>query len=138
LGVLSLVPLEGKAVAIVGKLGGKAVDAFTGLRKAEGAAKGAGKEIGILRDAAKGKGNFGLGSGTRAEADKLGKAWVGDGARVASDGKTLVSKDGLRVYRPPSTKPNSPHAATGVQANFESKVEIGGRPISNGHFDIVD
>jgi len=40
LGVLSLVPLEGKAVAIVGKLGGKAVDAFTGLRKAEGAAKG--------------------------------------------------------------------------------------------------
>jgi filamentous hemagglutinin len=58
-----------------------------------------------LRDAAKGKGNFGLGSGTRAEADKLDKAWVGDGAEVASDGKTLVSKDGLRQYRPPSYKP---------------------------------
>ncbi|MDZ7925471.1 MAG: RHS repeat-associated core domain-containing protein [Marinagarivorans sp.] len=37
------------------------------------------KEIGILREAAKGKGNFGLGSGTRSEADELGKAWVGDG-----------------------------------------------------------
>ena len=48
--------------------------------------KGAGKEIGILRDAAKGKGNFGLGSGTRAEADKLGRAWVGDGYKLASDG----------------------------------------------------
>jgi len=98
----------------------------------------AGKEIGILRDAAKGKGNFNLGSGTRTEADKLGRAWVGDGARISSDGKTLVSKDGLKVFRPPSAKPNSPHATTGVQANFERKIEVGGRPISNGHLDIVD
>jgi RHS repeat-associated protein len=45
----------------------------------------------ILRQAAKFKGNFGLGSATAEEAEALGKAWVGDGATVASDGKTLVS-----------------------------------------------
>ncbi len=118
----------------IAKLG----NALTKLRAGGSVTKGAGKEIGILRDAAKGKGNFGLGSGSRAEADKLGRAWVGDGARVASDGKTLVSKDGLKVFRPPSAKPNSPHATTGVQANFERKIEVGGRPISNGHLDIVD
>lgn len=122
-------------VGAVRKAGRKVLSGLTGLFSG---AKGVGKEIGILRDAAKGKGNFGLGSGSRAEADKLGKAWVGDGARVASDGKTLVSKDGLSVYRPPSAKPNSPHATTGVQASFERKIEVGGRPISNGHLDIVD
>ena len=99
-------------------------------------AKGAGKEIGILRDAAKGKGNFGLGSGTRAEADKLGKAWVGDGAKVASDGKTLVSKDGLKQYRPPSYKPRLDK----TQANFEQRFsgQQSNRWQSNGHLDITD
>jgi len=53
------------------------------------------------------------------------------------DGKTLVSSDGLKVYRPPSAKPNSPYATTGVQANFERKAANGGRPISNGHLDIL-
>ena len=48
------------------------------------------KMSGQLRDAAKGKGNFGLGNATRSQADDLGKAWVGDGAKLASDGKTLV------------------------------------------------
>ncbi len=98
--------------------------------------KSAGKEIGILRDAAKGKGNFGLGSGSRAEADKLGKAWVGDGYKVASDGKTLVGKDGLRQYRPPSYKGRLGK----TQANFEQKFP--GQKTkgwqSNGHLDITD
>ena len=106
--------------------------------RAAAASKAAAREIGILRDAAKGKGNFGLGSGTRTEAKKLGDAWVGPGARLASDGKTLVSKDGLKVYRPPSSKPNSLHAPTGTQANFERKLSPGGRPIGNGHLDITD
>ncbi len=98
--------------------------------------KGAGKEIGILRDAAKGKGNFGLGSGTRAEADKLGKAWVGDGYKVARDGKTLVSKDGLKQYRPPSYKPRLDK----TQANFEQRFpgQQSNRWQSNGHLDITD
>ncbi|MEJ1338517.1 MAG: hypothetical protein RPU40_06525 [Candidatus Sedimenticola sp. (ex Thyasira tokunagai)] len=100
------------------------------------ATKSVGKEIGILRDAAKGKGNFGLGSGSRAEADKLGRAWVGDGYKVASDGKTLVGKDGLRQYRPPSYKGRLGK----TQANFEQKFP--GQKTkgwqSNGHLDITD
>ena len=41
---------------------------------------------------------------------------MGEGATVASDGKTLISADGLRQYRPPSFKPNLGK----VQANFEN------------------
>jgi len=90
------------------------------------------REAGILRDAARGKGNFGLGSGTRAEAERLGRTWVGDGAKLASDGKTLVSADGLRQFRPPSFKPN-----LGIeQANFEQRLAPSGQWFSNGHLDI--
>jgi len=98
--------------------------------------KGAGKEISILRDAAKGKGNFGLGSGTRIEADKLGRTWVGDGYKVASDGKTLISKDGMRQYRPPSYKPKLGK----IQANFERRLPSLQTKEwhSNGHLDITD
>lgn len=95
------------------------------------------EQIGILRDAAKGnKGNFGLGNATTNEANALGEAWVGPGYRISKDGSSWVSADGLRVYRPPSAKPNSTQATTGVQANFEQKLTPGGRPISNGHLDI--
>lgn len=92
----------------------------------------------MLRDAAQGKGNFGLGQASAAEAEALGKAWVGPNYRVASDGKTLVSENGLRTYRPPSAK-NSPYATTGVQANFERLENVKGRPavIGNGHLDIT-
>lgn len=96
------------------------------------------EQIGILRDAAKGnKGNFGLGNATANEANILGEAWVGPGYRISKDGTSWVSTDGLRVYRPPSAKPNSTQATTGVQANFEQKLMPGGRPISNGHLDIT-
>ncbi|GAB3626720.1 hypothetical protein GCM10027419_15690 [Pandoraea terrae] len=99
------------------------------------------EQIGILQDAAAGgalgKGNFGLGQATAAEANQLGEAWVGPGYRVSSDGSSWVSSDGLRIYRPPSAKPNSPYATTGVQANFESKLTPGSRPISNGHLNIT-
>jgi len=81
----------------------------------------------------RGKGNFGLGSGTRADAEKLGRAWVGDGYKVASDGKTLVSSDELRQFRPPSFKPN-----LGMeQANFERRLIPEGQWFGNGHLDIV-
>jgi hypothetical protein len=95
-----------------------------------------GKDIGILRDAAKGKGNFGLGTATRAEADKLGKAWVGPDSKIASDGSTLVSRDGMRQYRPPKHKPRLDIS----QANFERKFpgQETGRWQSNGHLDITD
>ncbi|MCL9677372.1 hypothetical protein L2096_14225 [Acinetobacter sp. ACZLY 512] len=101
---------------------------------------------GMLTDAAKGKGNFGIGKATAEQANVMGKAWVGDGYRVASDGKTLVSADGLRTYRPPSSKSSS-YAETGVQANFEqlqpikyivNKKEIWkNKVISNAHLDVT-
>ncbi|MEM6160105.1 hypothetical protein AAH446_06035 [Erwinia sp. P6884] len=65
--------------------------------------------------------NFSVGTGTAAEANQLGKIWVGDGARLLTDGKGWVSADGTRVYRFPASKPNTPQDLnpTGVQANFE-------------------
>lgn len=95
-----------------------------------------GNEIGILRDASKGKGNFGLGNATKDEADKIGKAWVGDDHIVAKDGKTLISKDGLRQYRPPTNKPRLGKA----QANLERRIENQKTKqwFGNGHIDIKD
>lgn len=90
---------------------------------------------GVLRDASRGKGNFGLGKGTLSQATRAGELWVGDGYRVASDGRSLVSRDGLRVYRPPSWKPDLGK----YQANFEYWLEARvGKPLGNGHLDITD
>jgi filamentous hemagglutinin len=90
----------------------------------------------MLRDAATAKGNFGIGSGTAAEADVLGRAWVGRGYRIAGDGQTLVSLDGLRQYRPPSFKPNLGRH----QANFERRFQgqATGQWQGNGHLNITD
>jgi RHS repeat-associated protein len=93
-------------------------------------------EIGILRQAARGTGNYGLGSATSADAMRLGKAWVGDGYIVASDGKTLLSADKLRQFRPPSPKSSS-FATTGVQANFERRAIPSGPFGGNGHLNII-
>jgi filamentous hemagglutinin len=99
------------------------------------------EQMAILREAAAGgslgKGNFSLGQATADEANELGAAWVGPGYRISSDGSSWVSSDGLKIYRPPSAKPNSSYATTGVQANFESKLTSGSRPISNGHLNIT-
>jgi filamentous hemagglutinin len=100
-------------------------------------------EIVVLRQAMTGKGNFGVGSASHADAMRLGNACVGNGSRVASDGRTLVSADGLRTFRPPSAKPKSPYATTGVQANFETlqRTFFNGverlKVIRNGHLDIT-
>ena len=89
---------------------------------------------GIVRDAAKGKGNFGLGSGSASQATRAGESWVGEGYRIASDGKTLVSRDGLKTFRPPTWKPNEGK----YQANFEYWIgERVGKPFGNGHLDIA-
>lgn len=87
---------------------------------------------GRLREAARTKGNSGMGEATRDEADALGKAWVGPGYRTASDGKTLISSDGLKIYRPPSFKPYQGKE----QANFEWRISPGGKPTGNAHLDI--
>lgn len=120
--------------SVVGLVGGlldgtseEAVAAEDGLTWAE--------QSGILRDAAAGTGNFGLGPATASEADVLGQAWVGEGSTVASDSKTLLSEDGMRQYRPPSYKPN-----LGIQqANFESRLpgQLSRGWQGNGHLDIT-
>ncbi len=87
-----------------------------------------------------GKLNYGIGTGTRTEADRLGKIWVGDGAKKTT-GNGWVSADGTRGYRPPSEKPNSAHATTGVQANFETySIDSKGKTnkTGNGHLNILD
>ena len=124
-----------KAVTAIGlAMGVGEIKALLSWGAGKLAAKGAAKDIGILRDAAKGKGNFGLGTGTRSQADRLGKAWTGDGATLASDGKTLVSKDLLRQYRPPSFKGKLGK----TQANFERRIsgQTSKKWQSNGHLDI--
>ncbi|MCX2194259.1 hemagglutinin repeat-containing protein [Pantoea agglomerans] len=94
-----------------------------------------------LAAAVKGSGtnnpNFSVGIATATEADRLGKIWVGDGARLLTDGKGWVSADGTRVYRFPASKPNTPQDLnpTGVQANFETLKD--GKRVSNGHMGIT-
>jgi len=92
---------------------------------------------GVLRDAAAGKGNFGVGMVSEQAANDIGAAWVGQGAKVSSNGKAIVSADSLRVYRPPSAK-SGPLAVTGVQANLERYQVINGTKvqIGNAHLDI--
>ncbi|GAB2706669.1 WXG100-like domain-containing protein [Nocardia thraciensis] len=113
-------------------------EAKTKLSKDGGGIKPAGfnweKISGIVRDAKNGKGNFGVGSGTAQEAEVAGRSWVGPNAKLSSDGKTLVSEDGLRQFRPPSFKPN-----LGMyQSNFEWRNVPNGRWQGNGHMDVTD
>jgi filamentous hemagglutinin len=88
----------------------------------------------ILQEAAQGAGNFGLGSGTAADAERLGRAWVGPNFAVSRDGSAFVSADGLRQYRRPSFKPSLGR----TQANFERRLRPSGSWESNGHLDITD
>ena len=88
---------------------------------------------GMLQQTRRGKGNFGIGNATTEQAEAVGRSWVGDGAIVASDGKTLVSLDGLRQYRPPSFKPD-----LGItQANLEWRLEGLTQWQGNAHITIV-
>lgn len=117
-------------------LGGVVLAVISGACSGKAANTDWGDLSGLLQEARVGKGMFGVGGATREQARVLGRAWVGPGHRVARDGKTLVSADGLRVYRPPSMKPKLGK----VQANLERWVEgqAGGRPIGNAHIDILD
>lgn len=88
----------------------------------------------------KGEINFGIGSATAKEADKLGKIWVGDGARPVNSSSCpgcLLSADGTRLYRPPTIKSNTSKAfnPTGVQANFVIR-NTDGKTLTNGHLNI--
>ncbi|RMI28986.1 hypothetical protein [Nocardia stercoris] len=90
----------------------------------------------IVHSAGARRGNFGIGEGGRAEADAAGLAWVGVDARRLPYGDTyrLVSKDGLRQYRPPQQKPSG----RGVEANYEWRSESGRHWESNAHLVIQE
>jgi len=94
------------------------------------------KLSGMLKQAAKGKGNFGIGSATIEQANTMGKAWVNSGYRISSNGKAWISADGMKQYRPPSHKP----FLNKRQANFERKFEgqISQRWQVNAHLDIIE
>ena len=89
----------------------------------------------ILRRAARVKGNAGIGSTTRAEAEALGRAWVGPNHKADKTGTILISADGLRQYRPPTFKPNWQGGVW--QANFQSRDVPWGFWTNNGHLDIT-
>jgi len=86
----------------------------------------------MLQAAATGKGNFGIGKTTLEQAEALGRAWIGEGYVLASDGSTLVSADGKRQYRPPSFKPSLGK----LQANLEWRNAPCGAWQGNAHIDI--
>ncbi|UOO82820.1 hypothetical protein LVJ83_04970 [Uruburuella testudinis] len=93
-----------------------------------------------MRPNRRGEINFGIGSATRQEADKLGKIWVGDGAKPVNSPSCkgcLLSADGTRLYRPPTTKIYTPKSfnPTGVQANFIIR-STDGKTLTNGHLNI--
>lgn len=96
-----------------------------------------------LAEAVKGSGttnpNFSVGMGTAADADRLGKVWVGDGGKLVGNQKKCpgcwVSADGSLIYRPPVSK-KSQYAITGIQANFQI-LNKSGEVISNGHLNIT-
>jgi RHS repeat-associated protein len=89
-------------------------------------------QIGMLREAAGGKGNFSLGSASASDSNRLGEAWVGPNYDTTSDGY-LTSEDGLRLYRQPSTKPMWRE----TQSNFQQRYEPSGPWQSNGHLTIT-
>ncbi len=79
-----------------------------------------------------------------ADAEKLGKNFVGEGARlvVANGQRILISKDGLRQFRYPTQKQginpntNSPYSNTRFQANFQSRNEPSKSWENNVHLDV--
>ncbi len=92
---------------------------------------GTAKTIGILRDAAKYKGNFSLGKVTYEEAMQIGKAWVGKEFSINKKG-IYMSKNGLRQFRPPSYKPKLKL----YQANLEWRLKNLKQWQGNGHLTI--
>ena len=139
---------EAKVVAELGEAQRLTQEAYVmGNRLAEQAEGIAGPSLArememarMLSDAARQKGFSGIGIATQDEAARMGESWVGAGFRFASDGKTMISSNGLRQYRPPSFKPNRPakFGGPGYQANFEWRDIPEKQWQADAHLDIVD
>jgi filamentous hemagglutinin len=88
--------------------------------------------IGMLREASSMIGNFSIGSVSSVnEASILGKAWVGPSSYLSNSGRAWISADGLKIYRPPSFKPNWGN----TQANF-MRINDAGKVLSNAHLTV--
>ena len=96
-----------------------------------------------IRNAIAAGGNRGVtGSVTTDEAMQLGVEFVGPNYRVMSNGRGIVSTDGMRQFRFPSPKrgidpmTGEPFSRTGVQVNFEQRATASGEWTSNVHLDV--
>jgi RHS repeat-associated protein len=123
--------------SMVGKIVGRFLGPIGELLASTGSVAADGRsnlatEMQMLRDAGTMKGDFGLGSATWWDSNRLGEAWVGQDYRVTSDG-FLESADGLRLYRQPDFKPRLER----WQSNFMSRYEPRGQWQNNGHLDIL-
>lgn len=95
------------------------------------------KELEISRRLQTKQGNFTFQfESTRAEADKLGKSWVGPNHRVSNNKTTWLNQKGDKIYRRPEWKKDIGK----TQANFQkgTKDPNSGKMIweSNGHLNI--
>jgi hypothetical protein len=94
------------------------------------------KLSGILRNTSKEKGISTVGSVTREQADAIGKAWVGEGYSISRSDHALISKDGLRQYRPPSLKPKLGKTQANLQTRYIGQKSKEWQ--SNAHLDILE
>ena len=132
--LITLVPLAGNLLKVTSGSLHSAVKILASARKLGIGKNKLSKLIGTLREARHTKGMHGIGKASRKESTFLGKSFVGPNYKVASDGKTLVSADGLKQYRPPSYKSRIKK----TQANFEWREVTNGKFKNNGHLDIID
>ena len=129
--VSSDVATASEAFVALGGIADGANSVAASVRRASNAELAEG--YGMLREAAQGSGNFGIGKASAQRAEELGKAWVGPNYKTVGNGKILISEDGLRQFRLPSLKPKLGM----IQANFESRAASQGSWTSNAHLDIV-
>lgn len=98
-----------------------------------------GDYMGSIREATNTRGNFGMGTGKRSEAEFLGESWVGPNP-IKKDypgkpGKYIYqSQDGTKQYREPVFKPELGK----TQANYDWRPGNSGRFEGNGHFDVIE
>ena len=73
---------------------------------------------------------------THGEVLYMAMRWLGPGARVTRSGEGMISSDGTRFWRPPTSK-DSPYANTGIQSNFQRRDPNNGATLSNYHVNVA-
>ncbi|MEX1115131.1 MAG: RHS repeat-associated core domain-containing protein [Akkermansiaceae bacterium] len=73
---------------------------------------------------------------THGEVLYMAMRWLGPGARVTRRGDGMISADGTRFWRPPTSK-DSAYANTGIQSNFQRRDPNNGATLSNYHVNVA-